>query len=272
MGSISIVFSRDSTRVLTLFLDSDHFSVWSVPDGQLMAVNRGERYGDGGYCSADFGVPGSASAGLIGFGTCNGTVDLWDVVKPRKGEASRPRQRSRVDIAPGEDSRFESFAFSGDGSKFLAACISVAYAYDLASLTQLGAYSTPTYWKSADWAPAGLRVLLSQRNNMCLWDFSRPEAPPVVTADVRPGARFCSWSPNGASYFVSRKLEGQAPEGPATYALEKRRAADGSLQVSLAVNLIPGNDFPRVSWSPDLHALVLARFDGDFAPRVMVFN
>ena len=39
---INVTFSHDGTRVLTLFEDKNHFSLWSVPEGQLLAVHRGD--------------------------------------------------------------------------------------------------------------------------------------------------------------------------------------------------------------------------------------
>ena len=82
---IRVFFSRDSTRVLTLFDTSGHFSVWSVPDGQLLAVKWGDR-GGRLYQSADFGVPGSASDGLVGICSYDTSfVDLWDISSLPKG-------------------------------------------------------------------------------------------------------------------------------------------------------------------------------------------
>ena len=88
---ISVVFSRDSTRVLTLFGEFNHFAVWSVPDGQLLVVNRGDPGGH--YRCADFGVPGSASDGLVGFGSYDGSIHLWEglpTMVGAVGPASRP--------------------------------------------------------------------------------------------------------------------------------------------------------------------------------------
>ena len=104
----------------------------------------------------------------------------------------------------------------------------------------------------------------------CLWDFSRPEAPSVVTIDVGPDAIFHGWSPSGASFFVSREVEGQAPNGARMYMWEERRAADGSLV--RAVSLGPGDDFPVVHMSPDAHALLLDYRTGGGPSRVVVFD
>ena len=61
------------------------------------------------------------------------------------------------------------------------------------------------------------------------------------------------------------------PYGPATYALEERRTADGSLV--RAVNLGPDVDeSPFVSMSPDAHALLLQRILDAPAPRIIVFD
>ena len=86
--SVEAAFSRDGTRVLTLFNATNHFSVWSVPDGQLLAVNRGEFDGGCEYSCAAIGVPGSASDGLVAFGSQPATLDLWDVSPRPEGGAS----------------------------------------------------------------------------------------------------------------------------------------------------------------------------------------
>ena len=286
----SLAFSRDSTRVLTHPRGSNHFSIWSVPDGQLLAVNRGNP-GGGGYQCADFGVPGSASDGLIGLCSDTGVIDLWDVSAPSDGEANQPRLRSRVELEPAGPGLPRAFSFSPDGSKvalsiFLlnsAADSGVAYVYDVASLMRLGVYTTPI-WAEAAWMPDGRHVLVSWDKSACVWDFSRPEAPSVVAASPGPNARIDSWSPSGASYFVNRELVGNRP---AAFVLEERRTADGSLV--RAVNLEPGESpppspsredvnmepseqhFPHVLMSPDSHALVLFPYDGP-APRVVVFE
>ena len=260
VGCISVTFSRDSTRVLTFIEESDHFAVWSVPDGQLLAVNRGGPNGNS-YDRADWGVPGSASDGLIGFVSWEGAaVDLWDVSPPTDGGASRPRLRSRVDLPPGQNpSSVDTFEFSGDGSKFTAVHSGVVYFYDVASLTRLGVYNPPSEaWLQAAWVPGGQRVLVSWKLGACVWDFSRAEAPSLVTVNVGPQTDFNSWSPSGASYFVTRQSEGDAPNGPPTYALEERRAADGSLVRAVSVGPCgcPLNSF-HYFMSPDSHALAL---------------
>ena len=257
---IDTVFSRDSTRVMTCLKTSDHFAVWSVPDGQLLAVNRGGPNGNS-YDRADWGVPGSASDGLIGFVSWEGAaVDLWDVSPPTDGGASRPRLRSRVDLPPGQNpSSVDTFEFSGDGSKFTAVHSGVVYFYDVASLTRLGVYNPPSEaWLQAAWVPGGQRVLVSWKLGACVWDFSRAEAPSLVTVNVGPQTDFNSWSPSGASYFVTRQSEGDAPNGPPTYALEERRAADGSLVRAVSVGPCgcPLNSF-HYFMSPDSHALAL---------------
>ena len=280
---VSVAFSRDSARVLTHFNLSDHFAVWSVPDGQLIAVNTGDIDGDRFIC-ADFGVPGSASDGLAGFGSYDGTVHLWDISPPPEGgEGSPPRLQSRVDLAPGEGvghalSVF-SFAFSPDGSKFVAAHSGVAYVYDVASLTRLGAYTSPSNRADVAWASDGRHVLGASGwgpgretpKSAFVWDFSRPEAPSVVT--VGPDAYFRGWSHSGSSFFVTRKLEMRAPNGPAAFVMEERRAADGSLIRDVSLGPLDcTHDFFYVVMSPDSHALVLHFVGGIPAPRVVVFD
>ena len=229
---IRLAFSRDSTRVLTIIDESSHFSVWSVPDGQLMAANRGS-LGSDSYRCADFGVPESASDGLVGFSS-HGTskVDLWDVdvspPGPPEGGPSRPRLRSRVDLASDgrPDVVVNCLAYSPDGSRLAAACGGVAHVYDVASLTPLAAYASPSRWSVAAWAPDGRHVLVSWDDGAVVWDFNRPEAPSaILTTDVGPHVTLHSWSPNGVSYFVIRKSEGRFQSGPVTYALEERRVS-----------------------------------------------
>ena len=278
-GDIRVAFSGDSARVLTHIFGSNHFAVWSVPDGQLLAVNRGANGGDC-YQGADFGVPGSASDGLVGFGSSNGSIHLWDVSPPTEGRASRPRLRSRVNRAHGEESGSYiknpgSFKFSPDGSKFAATYGGIAYVYDVASLTRLGAYTTPSNLSRASWVPNGSHALVSWDKSACVWDFSRPEAPFIVTADAGPGAHFRGWSPSGASYFAVRQLKGLSRSRDPlqrTLALEERGAADGS--IIRDVILGPGGVgiFPRVCISPDARALVLHHLSGIPAPRVIVFD
>ena len=137
----------------------------------------------------------------------------------------------------------------------------------MASLTRLGFYKSPSERARAAWAPDGRHVLVSWEQSACVWDFSRPEAPPVVTADVGPDARRYAWSPSGTSCFFARKEVGN---GPTTLILEEWRTADGSLVRS--VSLQPGEGVPRLSVSPDSHAVMLHYFNGLPAPRLVVFG
>ena len=264
--------------MLTFFRSGNHFSIWSVPDGQLVAVNRGDPDGQRYQC-AGFGVPGSTSDGLVGLCSGTGVIDLRDVSAPLNGEANRPRLRSHPDLAPTGTGLARGFAFSGDGSKFTLAFSGafrgVAYVYDVASLTRLAAYTSPWRWAMAAWAPDGRHVLVTGQNggwgnSACVWDFSRPEAPSIVTAAVVPGARFRGWSPSGASYFLARRLEEPALT---TYLLEERRAADKSLlrAVNLRLSVYPHSRV-HVTRSPDAHALVLHFSENLPAPRVVVFD
>ena len=80
-----------------------------------LAVNPGDpRAGGRDYAFIDFGVPGSSSDGLVGFKSCGGNVDLWDESLLPEGGPSRPRLRSRMDLAPndGHNDYNSSFAFS----------------------------------------------------------------------------------------------------------------------------------------------------------------
>ena len=293
--------------MLTHFRVTDHFAVWGVPDGQLLAVNRGVPDGVDRYWSADFGVPGSASEGLLGFGVHGAvSINLWDVSPQPGGGLILPRLRSRAVLAPGGDGNSEDdvdgFSFSPDGSKFATVCCDAVHVYDVASLTRLGAYTvtTPTtFWTKAAWAPDGRHVLVSWRESASVWDFGLPEAPSVVTIDVGPNTCLHSWSPSGASYFVIREQERRAPNGPRTYgstlyalvvrvfsrgrpaegagptarafSLEERRAADGSLVRAINLGACEPDKLSFVLMSPDARALVL-RPSWLVAPRVLVFD
>ena len=120
--------------------------------------------------------------------------------------------------------------------------------------------------------------MVSWGNSACLWDFARPEPPTVVTADLGPGARLRSWSPNGASYFV---LFTSAPRrtrrGQSAFALQERRASDGATLRTLTLRsgsrfpLEDYVDFPFACMSPDARALAVFPCRG--APmRVVVFD
>ena len=273
---LSMAFSRDSTRLLTLFPLSDHFAVWSVPDGQLVAVNKGSP--NGGWLSfPDFGVPGSASDGLVGFLFNDFAVELWALAPAATGGVSRPRRRARVQLAPEVDEEYIenmeddgescdfSFAFSPNGSKFAVATRGKAYVYDIASRARIATFAPPWESARAAWTPGGQRVLVSCGDRSCVWDFTRRGSPPVVTADVDPDESihgpdvyFNGWSPSGASYFVTRALERARGFGPAaaTFALEERRTADGALL--RAVNFRSGDGHaPMVALSPDSHAALI---------------
>ena len=271
----SVTFSRDSTRVLTLVDRSENFAVWSVPDGLLLAVNRDDPY-DPDYDHfqrPDFGVPDSASMGIVGFASCDAAaVYLWDIPPPPpEGGDTRPRLRSRVDLAPGDYLNSTlAFSFSPDGSKFVAVFFGFAYVYDVASLTRLGAFTFSVDFQHATWALDSRHVLVSRDEGGRVFDSSRPEEEPfVVTVDVGPyerqHTRFCDWSPSGASYFALR-LEAE----PDTFVMEERRAADGSL--IRAINLGPGlNIYSVMCVSPDLHALLVYNFR-HVSARVLVFD
>ena len=163
--------------------------------------------------------------------------------------------------------------FSPDGSKFAAAYCGVINVYDVASRARLAEFFFPSAIAAAAWAPDGRHVMVSWEEGACVWDFSRPEAPSIITVDVGPDACLHGWSPSGASYFVVRELEGRAPNGQATRALEERRAGGSLIR---AVSLGPGEfhrdgSLPNLCLSPDAHALLLDPFGGG-ATRVLVFE
>ena len=122
-------------------------------------------------------------------------------------------------------------------------------------------------WAAVVWAPDGQHVVVCGPDSVCLWDFSCPEAPPIVTVDDCPFAGIQRWSPDGTSYFRVGIGASQAPNGPATLRMEERRAADGSLL--RAFSLGPGDKPSPCCLSPDTHALVLVR---GVSARVVVFD
>ena len=262
-----ITFSRDSTQVATVFSECNEFAIWDVADGQLLAYNPGD---NGWYYGwADFGVPGSASDGLIVFlYEDGGEIQLWDVspdpedeLEPEGGGVIQPRlKKVQNSQGVGEDG-FSGFrpSFSPDGSKLAISFGGFACVYDVASLTLLGTY-TPN---ASGWTPISIaiawmpnsHVLVSWAESACVWDFDRPEAPSVVTAVVGPHKSLCGWSPNGAfnfaTHFATRRLEGRASNGRAMFLREERRAADGLL-TGAAKFSVGGRHrgAPRVSMSP----------------------
>ena len=284
---ISSAFSRDSTLLLTLVDGSNYFSVWSVPAGHSIAKNvdnSGHRHG---YQSADLGVdlPGSASAGLIGFGTCTAaSVHLWDIHYPPEGPAQL-LYRDRVQLA--RHGGVRNFHFSPDGSKFAAACFSTAYLYDVESLTSLGRYdpfssprSSPRVHANLNisWAPSSRRVVVSWHDwvrdseRLCIWDFNRPEAPPVVDVSLDAETRLQGWTLDAAENEVATcfAIRTQRPtiqktrSAPVVYALEERRFGDKLKSIIRTTNLHTGtshddvqNMRPDIILSPDSNALLL---------------
>ena len=280
-----IVFSRDGSQLLAQSDGSSVFSLWSVPDGQLIAATPIDNFNVDTYVSPDIGVPGSASDGLVGLGLCatgRKEVHLFDVSPPPEGEPNLPRLKDEVVLGPvGGSDYVRSFAFSPDGNKFAAVCgDGTAYVYDVASLTRLGTYAMPWQHALATWVPGSQHVLLSCQTThgaserACLWDFSRPEAPAVVTASVGPCEEFQGWSPSGTAYLVCRELDvRRAPNGPRTYAVELRRAVDGSVirAVSLQSSGSDPKDSPYVFASPDSRALLV--YPSRTVPaRIVVFD
>ena len=167
-------------------------------------------------------------------------------------------------------------AFSPDGSKFAAAHSDIVFVYDVASLTRLGEYFTPSgLGTRATWAPDGRHVLVSWEEcdwdgSMCLWDFTRPEEPSVVAVEFGSDTthtRVHSWSPSGASYFLVRFHLRRTRNGEVRCVMEEW-SVEGLLV--RAVNLGTG-EFD-VLMPPDSHALLLDPFDGGAPARVVVFD
>ena len=250
---IRVAFSRDSNRMITLFGNSTHFAVWSVPDGQLVSSNPTPDLSPVLYNCADFGVPGSASNGLVGFGgSKNCVIHLWDV------SVSRPFMKSQILLPDGFTGIDTAVEFSPDGSKLLATGYNAAYVYDVASLTLIGTYPDVTW-----------------DNTLCHWDFA---------VDVGPNERFHSRSLNGSSYFIIRRFaQRMTRNGPKNgptaikFALDERMSADGSLSRTVNLGRARGGYlgaardlvmYPHVDISPDGHALLVVWYSSGMMDRL----
>ena len=289
-ATVWMVFSGDGTRLLTFRRGSDHFAIWSVPDGRRLAAHEGRSDGFS-YTSMDFGAGGLV--GCVGYtqrSLVGARVDLWDV------SHQPPRIVNSMDLPDRPGNWSLRLSFSQDGSKLITSSKRLNYGrldpvnvYDVASLTLLGSCADAI----AMWTP-DQRVLLmwdSTHNGdpPCLsrlWDFRTESTADantaVVTADTpAPSSsgmsrwKFHSWSPSGASYFVHRVEGGmQALVVPSTFALEERRTADGSLVRTVTFRELSTRfegRYPRVVVSPDARALLLLPFKDIFA-RVIVFD
>ena len=158
----------------------------------------------------------------------------------------------------------------------------MAYVYDVASLTRLGTYTSPSaWWARLAWVPSGQHVLVSWRaklesygqkaserwgENACLWDYRSPEAaaPPAITVDDAPGLIFRGWSPGGSSYYVVRSF---LLHGSSAHAFEERRVADGSVVHSAGMR----TESEHTCLSPDARAL-LTRPSPGFPMRIVLFD
>ena len=269
-----LAFSRDSAHVVTLIKNDHYFVVWSVLDGRMVANNELVPASDLGhpvYGCPDFGVPGTASAGLVGFGSMKTAfVDLWIVAGPLP-----PTRLCSVNL--NGNARTKCFAFSKDGASFAAAYDNTVCLYDVASLTRLGTFraSSMGWWDSAklSWLPSG-RLMLGTRqssdqtsNSACIWFIGSSPVPAVEWTG--PERDFKGWSSNGTSYFQSRA---DCTTHPVVMFLEERRADDHALLRRVQV--------PSVEWrsqhddpivlAPDERALLMVTAYGQ--ARVTVFD
>ena len=272
-----LAFSRDSAHVVTLIKNDHYFVVWSVLDGRMVADNElvpAAELGHPVYGCPDFGVPGSASDGLIGFGSMKpgAFVDLWTTTPMRR--------RCRVDL--NGRTRTKSFAFSKDGSSFAAAYDYVVGLYDVASLTRLGTFNVPNRWNhradiKLSWLPSGLLMLCMRQSctynggngGVCMWDVACSSPEPKVTWYGPDDMDFKGWSSSGTSYFKSRA---DCTKHPIVMVLEERRADNRTL-VRRSVQV------PSIEWrsrlddpivmAPDERALLTVTAFGQ--ARVIVF-
>ena len=132
----------------------------------------------------------------------------------------------------------------------------------MASLTRLAVFASPSQQSSAAWAPDGLRVLVSWRQDAWFWDFSRPEAAPsAVSLYIATGSVFHSWSPGGASYFLIRKaIRRPDVDGQSVFDVTvEELTVSGSLVRAVTIQSTIGlyKDNPVVFLSPDAHALLV---------------
>lgn len=270
-----LVFFSTDNKVLTMCNGFDDFSVWSVPDGRLIAANAGDLGPHGGqYRSADFGIPGSASAGLVGFSSYfSFTVDLWTV------DAVRSRRQSRVELEPGavfdvaevEDCPPSNFAFSPDGSKFVVAFLGTVYVFDVASLARLAVFASPSRRTLAAWSTSNQRILVYGASGASMWDLIVP--PPPVVVDVGRDAVIHGWFITGATYSVLRTLNpARTRHGLARFAMDIRRMSDGATLRSVTFH--SDNRFnapPRVVISYDERAILVHPSTGA-AARIILFE
>ena len=94
--------------------------------------------------------------------------------------------------------------------------------------------------------------------------------PPVITAAIGPDEELEGWSPGGASYFVTKQSENPYPGELPLFALEERRAADGSLV--RAVGLGSDRQTPFIHLAPDERALVVESLSMDVPSTLLVFE
>ena len=119
----------------------------------------------------------------------------------------QPRLRSRVELEPGavydgddgddpdhHECPAGSFAFSPNGSKFVATFLGSVYVFDVASLARLAVLASPSPRAMAAWTPAGQHILVYGAGSACLWEFASPGPPPPPAAvDVGRDAVIHGW-------------------------------------------------------------------------------
>ena len=268
---VKTAFSRDSTQLLTLMDETTQFCIWSVPDGRELIHHPHTDDDNVYYTHADFGVPNSASEGLVGFSN-DVSISLWDV--------DRACLRGRVDFdAPNRDDQVEGFAFSPDGSKFAAAWNSSVYVYGVGSLELIGKYSFDKGGCAfARWMPNG-RLLVSTTistptrrsapHRGCLqecssivsafvWDYTHNvttrEASKLMFHVTLPlSTQLVDWSPMGTTYFVTRHTLVGNSKYEYDVRLEERKVADNAIIRSKLIGYSHKNTrtFPGARLSPD---------------------
>lgn len=301
MGFLSPVFSSDGSKVASAFEKGDQFAVWSVPDGRSVpdglppiffqpCTPDADGVGAENMAKLSFGVPGSASNGLMGFAS----GDFMSV--NLQGIEGNNTAVQRINIGPFppecDGSHFATdFSFSPtNGNYFVVAfshldeakyCRDVMV-FDVKTRACISIIRPPhSKSKKATWTPDGLRVLVSWKGPtntalkstqhcMYLWDFTNNEMGVTARVTISSRDRFIGWSPTGASYFVLEKANNEVPT---TFSVVELATSDNHFVFAghfLWTLTPPHRLFPEVSLSPNARTVALPPCPG-FPARIMTF-
>lgn len=172
--------SRDGKYVLTQYGPGDenaHFAL-KCNRGEPLFEYTGTLH-DSFYFDADFGVPGSASNGLLAFGGLwEPIIDVWDVSTP-----SNSHLRKRITLypynehptRPDNNHSLHHVSFSPDGSKLAALIYKTVYIYTVATWAHIGqcTFGLPNIYDLAlashdvyefAWAPDSRYMVVTKSN------------------------------------------------------------------------------------------------------------